>query len=310
MEIQSLSVVVPTNGCINNCPFCVSRMHANDYENLITAPANKSEKSESWKKRETAKRNYINRLAFARDNGCNTAMLTGCGEPQQNMNFIRLFAEMNKQLDKPFRNIEIQTTGAKITEDTIDELANCIGITTVSLSVSCLCSEKRNAFVINGEQFPISLFALCKQIKKYGMNLRLSLNVTKDLFHLLTDNDNYNNNYELVFMQCKTFFADQITFRRMFASNTESPQNDWIKSHRIDNEDEWFAGLNNYVKTNGRFLNNLEYGNSRYSVEGMSVVIDEDCMAKNKDKTSLKYLILRPNCKLYTQWDDEGSLLF
>lgn len=310
MEIQSLSVVVPTNGCINNCPFCVSRMHANDYENLITAPANKSEKSESWKKRETAKRNYINRLAFARDNGCNTAMLTGCGEPQQNMNFIRLFAEMNKQLDKPFRNIEIQTTGAKITEDTIDELANCIGITTVSLSVSCLCSEKRNAFVINGEQFSISLFALCKQIKKYGMNLRLSLNVTKDLFHLLTDNDNYNNNYELVFMQCKTFFADQITFRRMFASNTESPQNDWIKSHRLDNEDEWFAGLNNYVKINGRFLNNLEYGNSRYSVEGMSVVIDEDCMAKNKDKTSLKYLILRPNCKLYTQWDDEGSLLF
>ena len=118
-------------------------MHANDYENLITAPANKSEKSESWKKRETAKRNYINRLAFARDNGCNTAMLTGCGEPQQNMHFIRLFAEMNKQLDKPFRNIEIQTTGAKITEDTIDELANCIGITTVSLSVSCLCCGGR-----------------------------------------------------------------------------------------------------------------------------------------------------------------------
>ena len=30
MKIQSLSVVVPTNGCINNCPFCVSKMHETD----------------------------------------------------------------------------------------------------------------------------------------------------------------------------------------------------------------------------------------------------------------------------------------
>lgn len=59
-----------------------------------------------------------------------------------------------------------------------------------------------------------------------------------------------------------------------------------------------------------RFLNTLEYGNKRYSVSVMSTIIDEDCMAKDRDKSSFKYLILRPNCKLYTQWDDEGSLLF
>ena len=47
-----------------------------------------------------------------------------------------------------------------------------------------------------------------------------------------------------------------------------------------------------------------------YSVMGMSTVVDEDCMAKNEEKQSWKYLILRPNCKLYTQWDDKGSLLF
>ena len=42
----------------------------------------------------------------------------------------------------------------------------------------------------------------------------------------------------------------------------------------------------------------------------MSTVVDEDCMAKSEEKKALKYLILRPNCKLYTQWDDKGSLLF
>lgn len=31
MEIQSLSVVTPTHTCVNNCPFCVSKMHSSDY---------------------------------------------------------------------------------------------------------------------------------------------------------------------------------------------------------------------------------------------------------------------------------------
>jgi hypothetical protein len=41
----------------------------------------------------------------------------------------------------------------------------------------------------------------------------------------------------------------------------------------------------------------------------MSVVVDDDCMS-TEVKEDVKYLILQPNCKLYTKWDDEGSLLF
>lgn len=33
MKIQSLSVVVPNQKCINNCAFCVSKMHTEDYTN-------------------------------------------------------------------------------------------------------------------------------------------------------------------------------------------------------------------------------------------------------------------------------------
>lgn len=33
MNIQTISIVVPTKGCVNQCPFCVSRMHENNYEN-------------------------------------------------------------------------------------------------------------------------------------------------------------------------------------------------------------------------------------------------------------------------------------
>lgn len=36
MQIQSLSIVVPSKGCINKCPFCVSRMvNSNTYENRM-----------------------------------------------------------------------------------------------------------------------------------------------------------------------------------------------------------------------------------------------------------------------------------
>ena len=31
MEIQSLSITVPTKICINNCKFCCSKLHTNPY---------------------------------------------------------------------------------------------------------------------------------------------------------------------------------------------------------------------------------------------------------------------------------------
>jgi hypothetical protein len=91
---------------------------------------------------------------------------------------------------------------------------------------------------------------------------------------------------------------------------TETPQGLWIVENSLRFVDDWFKDLNQYIIKNGRYLDTLEYGSRRYSVMGMSVVVDEDCMAKSEEKRTLKYLILRPNCKLYTQWDDKGSLLF
>ncbi len=66
MKIQSLSIVVPTKGCINTCKFCVSRMHKNIYKDRI------SDENDSW-----AEPDYLKRLEFARDNNCNTVILTG-----------------------------------------------------------------------------------------------------------------------------------------------------------------------------------------------------------------------------------------
>jgi len=298
MNIQSLSIVVPTHGCMNQCKFCVSRMHKEEYENLIS--------TDDYFHMES----YKNRMAFARDNGCNTVMLTGQGEPQQNLEFITKFAKMNSELVMPFRNIEIQTTGAKIDEYVLNCFRNN-GITTVSISVSCLNNDDINSDIINGGHTPIELKWLCSKIKEYGMNLRLSLNMTKWLYTTAGKEDSYPS-YGAIFAYCANdLMADQVTFRKMYVDGTtETPQGLWIVDNSLRFVDDWFKDLNQYIIKNGRYLDTLEYGSKRYSVMGMSTVVDEDCMAKSEEKKTLKYLILRPNCKLYTQWDDKGSLLF
>ena len=118
MKIQSLSVVVPNKKCINNCRFCVSRMHESPYKNMM---------DENLPFFDLYQRDYIKRLEFARDNGCNTVMLTGNSEPQQNRGFLQAFGTMNNNLDKPFRWIEMQTTGVLLDESYLRVLRNQVG---------------------------------------------------------------------------------------------------------------------------------------------------------------------------------------
>ena len=142
MKIQSLSISVPTgNICVNACKFCVSRTHTNPYEDKISSVVTKGERSHSITDKEFIFSNlieykdYFNRLQFARDNGCNVIVLTGTGEPIQNLRFIRFFSEINSTLTTPFKSIEIQTTGVMLNDENLYELRQ-LGVTTISFSIS------------------------------------------------------------------------------------------------------------------------------------------------------------------------------
>ena len=93
MNIQSISIVVPTPKCVNNCKFCVSKMHSNDYDK-------KFDKFELKK-----------RIKYAVMSGVTTCILTGTGEALQNKEFLRNLADIFKEMDFPFPNVELQTTG-------------------------------------------------------------------------------------------------------------------------------------------------------------------------------------------------------
>jgi|GEM_PF-382157 len=310
MKIQSLQVCVPGK-CVNKCKFCVSHMRKSEYNNVLSSSENKD-----WNYNLDAMKD---RLDFARDNGCNTMMITGECEPQFNKDFLEILASRNKALDKPFRNIEIQTTGVGLTDDILRFLKYNVGVKTISVSISDLWDSKNNAEIC---KMPIKLYIvlddLCKQIKQFDFNLRLSINLLDNFENKLldtcqSDNIDYDalrdNIITNIFNRCIELGANQVTFRKMYASDNDLEASIWTREHLP--KLNWSNILNNYVMKYGTPLEMLEFGVVRYAVHGMSIVINNDCMSKSKDVTdSLRYLILRPDCKLYSAWDDKGSIIF
>lgn len=72
------------------------------------------------------------------------------------------------------------------------------------------------------------------------------------------------------------------------------------------------SNIKDYIMDNGKALYILPFGATVYSIGNkISTVVDSDCMDTKKGADDvLKYLILRENAKLYSKWDDEGSLIF
>lgn len=293
MKIQSLSVVVPNAKCINDCAFCVSKMHCNVYKNQL---------DENLPFFDLYMKDYLKRLEFARDNGCNTIMLTGNSEPQQNKKFMAYFGMFMQIMQRPFRWIEMQTTGVMLDDGYLRFLRNHVGVNIISLSVSALDNQANAAIVGMPGKFKVDLKHLCSEIKRYDFGLRLSLNLTSQF-------DRYDRFPHKLFQECKAMGADQVTLRILYSSGKKTPQDGWIKGNAA--RKSTVECLEQYVREHGTVLGVLPHGGVKYSLKGLCVVIDGDCMDKaEKTGEDYKYLILQPDCKLYSQWDDPASLIF
>lgn len=283
MEIQSLSVCVPAK-CPNKCKFCVSRMHENDYERRV------------YSDDPYADGDFIDRLEYARDNGVQCLIFTGTGEPLLNMPFINYFGSINRKLSSKFRHIEIQTSGVTLDDEKLSDLKTA-GVKTISLSISSFNSKQNMDFNGTPKKLKVDISKTCERIKDYNFNLRLSLNMTK-AFDMAPVG---------IFSAAKVLEADQVTFRVLYNSGLDLPQDKWIMENKASNET--IHNINGFVKSQGNPLYRLSFGAMKYDVLGMSVVIDDDCM--NTDvKNVLKYFILREDCRLYSHWDKKGSLIY
>lgn len=294
MKVQSLSVVVPNARCINHCAFCVSRMHTDEYKNQM---------DDNLPFFDLYVKDYLKRLDFAQRNGCNTIMLTGNSEPQQNRKFLTYFGLFMQMMKNPFNWIEMQTTGILLDQNYLRFLRNHVGVNTISLSISSFDDEENMRIIGCPPGAPIHLEELCSEIKKYDFNLRLSLNLSDTFSHYSAKD---------LFYECKNFGANQVTLRVLYSNSCLTEQGKWVRNHSM--KPEKVQEIAEYVRFNGDVLGKLPYGAIKYSLEGMSIVLDDDCMGKrgfeDKNEENYKYLILRPDCKLYSSWDDPASLIF
>ena len=305
MEIQSASVVVPThNGCVNKCKFCVSRTHSNLYEDRISKSTEFKwfKSGEFWKLKPSEYsvifKDYKKRLQFARNNGCNVVILTGTGEPIQDIPFIDFFMKINSLLDTPFENIEIQTTGVLLNDDILSHFRN-IGITTIAFSISNIFDNERNLELIGcNEKLTFDVYDIIKLVKKYDFNLRLSYN-------LVNDYDNYT--VDQVLNKSKELGADQVTFRKLYKSNNNSEIDKWIEDNACKH---FYNDVIDYIKKLGlKHIAVLPFGAKIYDINEMSICIDDDCMSEIA-KDTYKYIILRENARAYYLWHTKASLIF
>ena len=104
----------------------------------------------------------------------------------------------------------------------------------------------------------------------------------------------------------KNYNVDQLTFRKIYKSGNGKEAN-WVGEHEYP--EAKFKTIIDYVCDKGVTIARLPYGFIQYSVDGISTVVDTNCMSKN-NIDEMKYAILRPNGHLYSRWDDKGSLIF
>lgn len=291
MKIQSLSICVP-GGCPNNCRFCVSKIHPNrGYGDVWT----------DYKAYKRFERELYDRMSYCQQHGCTDVILTGDGEPAMNVDFLKMFDKINRQLFSAYKKVELQTSGVAVDEDKLEFLGE-IGVKTIALSISSL-DDAVNAEINQTAKThrPVAIAGLAKEALERHLNLRLCLNLSsyfEPSFHDL----------DALFGRFHELGVHQATFRKLYTSEFDTAQDRWIRDHPFD--DKLLARLNDHVRERGRRLERLPFGAIKYSVAGISVVVDDDCMSGAAQKQELKYAILRTNCKLYSKWDDKGSLLF
>jgi len=285
--MRSLQVHVPA-GCPNRCPFCCSAAHHNQMDARF--PVTPSI--------------FIPRMNYAREHGCDFLMLTSTGEPTMNLEYIHDILAVNQSLRTPFDAIDLQTSGAGLNVGTLEEL-RAAGVTTIALSVAYLLDDDKNAEIMRTpEKLRYKICTLAHLIRTNGFTLRLCLNLTSEY-----DADHVHE----IFHAARLVGADQVTFKRLYAN--AAPRNrdereirSWVIKNREETKD-LSEEIDCYIRTNGRKMSLLPGGEEVYSIQGMSTVLMTDCQGQRITDTP-RYYILRPNGKLYTRWDDDGSIVF
>jgi hypothetical protein len=292
MNIHSMSISIPAGHglplCNAACPFCISRL------------TGKAEKWNTGILQWTAK--FKNACSFCRNNGVNTLLITGKGEP-----FINIRDSLSACLiaREYFSIIEIQTNGSLCTEENLINLLNK-GLTTLAISISHPDPEE-NSRLINLKEV-VDYKKISGIANSLGLIVRVSFNLSRVW--------DYKNkkiiDWVKEILNDGSVKADQYTFRIIDVPPVAEIKDytkiaGWIRKNKLN--DKELDKINRYVQDNGIFIRKLNWGASIYDVNGFSVAI-VDCLQKpTGNDDDIRSVIFMPNAHVYSSWELKGSIL-
>lgn len=210
MQIGTFSVVVDTAACDVACPFCVSKMMAQNAHQDI-----------NW-------RNFDIGCRFARDGGVSTMLLTGKGEP---LFLPRQISEYLKSGSKYFPFMELQTNGIrlfdKVSQEEVGDWKD-YGLTLVCLSI-IHHDERKNADVMRHLRLkPAMYWSLVDRLHDMGLSVRLNCTMVKGGIDT-------TEKLEVLIDKCKAYDVEHLTFRGITSPGDATNQEvtDWVKSHQV-----------------------------------------------------------------------------
>lgn len=268
---DSVFNVVVSNKCNAHCPYCISKQTPEvclDYSKFNFPKFRRA-------------------IQYAVRTGIQTCKLTGKdGDPIVELEILNLALSLVRD---EFPIIEVQTNGTLLTEHIVESLAKA-GATIIS--VSCVDFHQKVNQNLYGVKYP-ELRDLVKLLHKYGLSVRLSCTLIKDLIE-------YPVNIDAFLDYFQGYNVEQFSFIPVgyYGDNIYAQ---WAKENQVDNH-VWDS-----IKTKGTLLWETSYGGCIYDYRGKNVYI-ADCLSS--PIKGIRSLIYYPDGHLRYSWTKPGAIIF
>lgn len=290
MKFKMFSVVVGTNACISNCPFCVSCERPNK-DNLMAENINI--------------RNFKIALNLANRSEIDTVMITSMGEPLLFPDQITEYLiEINKS-KIPF--VELQTNAILLwlnKEKYIPYLQQWydLGLTTIAISTVHYDRVINDINYCTGQNKYPDLKSLVEFLHQLGFSVRLTCICMKEYIE--------NGNQALKYIKfANSINAEQVTLRPLNLEYRREDARDFTQQNVLSEEQK--EEIRNTLQKNGTKLLTLDKIGEIYDINGQNVCLSFPLTkyTRNEDPNNIRNLIFYPNGHIYYEWEMKGGIL-
>lgn len=284
MKTHTFSIVVGTNACNANCPYCVSKMTG-----PVPVPPHIN-----W-----GRFNMACRIVEQARDGLVTVLLTGKGEPmlypQQITDYLRQLENFN------FPLVELQTNGTLIERNKVAlDAWSGMGLGLVCISItsddSCLNNE------LMGIKRDYYLWGAVKQLHDSGLAVRLNCTMLKGGVHT-------SRHVDRLITACGDYGVEQLTLREVEKPGNVSANCDVAKYVDQHKPGGAAARMNNYLLMQGATkLLDLPHGGVVFDYHGQNVCIG-NCLTGTTDPDDIRQIIFFPNGQIRYDWRYPGARL-